>query len=109
MTFLVDAQLPPALARAITESRHVATHVADAGLLHATDEAIWQYAANNGAVLVTKDEDFAVRHRRGNRNVRVVWLRIGNTSRAALLKRFLPLLPRIVSLLESGEVLIEIR
>jgi predicted nuclease of predicted toxin-antitoxin system len=82
---------------------------ADVGLLHATDEAIWRYAEEKGAVLVTKDEDFSSRHRRGQRTVRVVWLRIGNVSRATVLKRFLPILPRLAALLESGEILIEIR
>jgi predicted nuclease of predicted toxin-antitoxin system len=38
--FLVDAQLPPALARALSERGYVAEHVADVGLLSATDAEI---------------------------------------------------------------------
>jgi predicted nuclease of predicted toxin-antitoxin system len=42
--FLVDAQLPPALARWIEEKGHVAEHVRDVGLASATDDAIWRFA-----------------------------------------------------------------
>jgi predicted nuclease of predicted toxin-antitoxin system len=37
---LVDAQLPPALARAIGERGHLAEHVADVGLVSADDSVI---------------------------------------------------------------------
>jgi predicted nuclease of predicted toxin-antitoxin system len=40
--FLVDAQLPPALARVLSEKGHEAEHVADLGLVSATDSKIWQ-------------------------------------------------------------------
>lgn len=58
MRFLVDAQLPPALARHLVFLGHEASHVADAGLLVARDQEIWRYAEGCDAVLVTKDEDF---------------------------------------------------
>ena len=61
MRFLVDAQLPPALARRIETLGHSADHVFDCGLAAATDDAIRTYAAKIGAVIVTKDEDFVVR------------------------------------------------
>lgn len=57
MRFLVDAQLPPALARWLIEKGHEAQHVGDTGLQAASDGAIWDYAAREGAVIVTKDED----------------------------------------------------
>jgi len=60
LRFLVDAQLPPALARQIGSLGHEAEHVADSGRARATDTAIRAYAAETGAVIVTKDEDFAV-------------------------------------------------
>ena len=60
MRFLVDAQLPPALARQIELLGHTAEHVADSGRAKAADNVIRAYAAETGAVIVTKDEDFAV-------------------------------------------------
>jgi Domain of unknown function (DUF5615) len=56
--FLIDAQLPPALARELGARGHEAEHVADLGLANAPDRAIWDRVIASGAVLVTKDEDF---------------------------------------------------
>ena len=40
--FLVDAQLPPRLARSLAAEGYQAEHVEDLGMRHAEDEAIWQ-------------------------------------------------------------------
>ena len=58
MNFLIDAQLPPALARLIISLDHHAVHVEEARLLLATDETIWDYARKHQLIIVTKDEDF---------------------------------------------------
>ena len=78
MRFLVDAQLPPALARRLEEWGHVAEHVVDVGMTAAPDHRIREYAAAVGACIVTKDEDFAV-WRLLHHGPAVVWLRVGNT------------------------------
>lgn len=109
MRFLVDAQLPPALARLLASHGHYAVHVADVGLLDADDSRIWEYAVERESVLVTKDEDFPHRLRQDGIAPVVLWLRIGNTSRNALLQRFEPLLPQIEEMVRQGERLIEIR
>lgn len=109
MRFLVDAQLPPALARLLTEHGHHAEHVADIGLRDADDSPIWRYALQHQAIIVTKDEDFPHRLRQSTHAPIIVWLRIGNTSRRALLQWFQPLIPQIVELIERGESLIEVR
>ncbi|MFZ1575492.1 MAG: DUF5615 family PIN-like protein [Chromatiaceae bacterium] len=44
MRFLVDAQLPPALARWLAQRGHEAEHVLDCGLLDASDRLIWARA-----------------------------------------------------------------
>ncbi|MGH8503949.1 MAG: DUF5615 family PIN-like protein [Gammaproteobacteria bacterium] len=61
MHFLIDAQLPPALARWIEDHGYSARHVFDLGLATASDAAIWSHAAASETVIVTKDEDFARR------------------------------------------------
>ena len=110
MRFLVDAQLPPALARWLTEQGHHAEHVADLKMEAASDAAIWRWAERHGASIVTKDEDFAIwRNTRQGDTPAVVWLRIGNTRRQELLRWFEPLLPKIVEALDQGETLIEVR
>lgn len=109
MRFLVDAQLPPALARLIADHGHTAEHVADIGMLDADDSPIWDYALQHGAMIVTKDEDFPHRSGQSTTAPAIVWLRIGNCSRRALLDWFEPLLPQIEAQLERGEKLIEVR
>jgi predicted nuclease of predicted toxin-antitoxin system len=61
MAFLVDAQLPPALARGLNGRGHAAEHVVDLSPERATDTAVCAYARQTGDVVVTKDEDFATR------------------------------------------------
>ncbi len=107
MRFLVDAQLPPALARRIEARGHQAVHVADRGLASASDDAVRRHADRIGAVIVTKDEDFAVHHILSS-GPAVVWLRMGNTRRSVLLERMDHELGAIVSALQRGETLVEV-
>jgi len=110
MRFLVDAQLPPALARWLSAHGCPADHVADLGMEASPDRVIWEWASKEGVVIVTKDEDFAIWRIASSANVpSVVWLRMGNTRRSELLERMEFLLPQVLAGLESGEALIEIR
>jgi len=107
--FIVDAQLPPALARWLLEAGHEARHVEEIGLREAEDWPIWRHAFENKAVLLTKDEDFAIRVRQSQSGPVVVWLRIGNCSNRALQVWFAPLLPGILDEIERGGRIIEVR
>jgi predicted nuclease of predicted toxin-antitoxin system len=73
------------------------------------DTPVWRYAQQNDAVVITKDEDFPRWVRRGRPGPAVVWLRIGNSSKHALLDWLEPLLPVIVRQLEQGDRLVEVR
>jgi len=109
MRFIVDAQLPPALARLLTAHGHMAEHVEDVGLRDADDSPIWAYALLHQAIIITKDEDFPHRMKQNKISPVIVWLRIGNSSRRALLQWFEPILPELEALIEQGDRLIEIR
>jgi predicted nuclease of predicted toxin-antitoxin system len=106
--FLVDAQLPPALARWLVGKGHEAEHVADCGLAEASDRAIWRYALDAEAVILTKDEDFSVRKTLEPTGPVIVWIRLGNTRREALLQWFETMLPDVVSAVDRGDGFIEI-
>ena len=108
MRFIVDAQLLPALARWLASNGHEAQHVADRKMASAPDKAIWDFALENGAAIVTKDEDFAQRHALTGGGPAVVWIRLRNTRRRELLVWFGRVLPDVVSTLERGETLIEV-
>jgi predicted nuclease of predicted toxin-antitoxin system len=64
MNFLVDDQLPVALARWIALQGHVAIHVLDVSLSGKDDLIIWRFASNAGCIVVTKDQDFQARRNR---------------------------------------------
>ena len=59
MNFLVDNQLPPALAQFIrTDLGAQAVHVSEIKLDRASDRQIWQYASEHDLIVISKDEDF---------------------------------------------------
>jgi predicted nuclease of predicted toxin-antitoxin system len=107
--FIVDAQLPPALARWLTEQGHESTHAIDQGLEVAPDKTIWEVAAQTSAIVITKDEDFAQRRSRVDDGPIVVWVRLGNTRRQPLIRWFEQLLPDVLVAIDDGETLVEIR
>jgi predicted nuclease of predicted toxin-antitoxin system len=107
--FLVDALLPPALAKWVATGTHQATHVFEIGLERAKDEAIWEHARDEDAVLMTKDEDFADRWLLSDRPVPLIWIRKGNCSNRALIACLEPLWPDVLGRLEQGEQFIELR
>ena len=109
MQFIIDAQLPPDLARWLAEAGHQAKHVEEIGLRNAEDSPIWRYTLEHGAVLLTKDEDFAARAKQSRQAPLIVWLRIGNCSNRALRAWFTPLLPAIVAEIDQGSRFIEVR
>lgn len=108
MRFLIDAQLPPMLAQHLVSLGHHAEHTADTGLASSHDREIWQYAVANAAIIVTKDEDFVTIRALAEAGPSVLWIRIGNTTKSELLKRFALAWPRVAAALERGETVIEI-
>jgi predicted nuclease of predicted toxin-antitoxin system len=58
MRLLFDANLSPRVAERLRQAGHDAAHVADHGLLRASDEEIAEFAAASGHTVVTADSDF---------------------------------------------------
>lgn len=106
--FLVDNQLPTALARWIEAQGCEAVHVLALDLGQSADTAIWEYAAREGAVIVSKDEDFAQFTLVRSDPVSVVWLRVGNCRTATLLETMNRIWPQIQRELDSGARLVEV-
>jgi predicted nuclease of predicted toxin-antitoxin system len=108
MRFLVDAQLPPALARWISANGHDAQHVSDFAMAGSSDHMIWRKAAALDAVVITKDEDF-LHISLAELGPAIVWVTMGNTRRVELLARFEKALPEILIALKAGERVVELR
>jgi predicted nuclease of predicted toxin-antitoxin system len=110
MTLLVDNQLPLALARYLAAHGWECAHVQDVGLEAAEDRRIWQYAKERGLTIITKDEDFqALANRQCSIPPQVVWVRLGNCRKAALLEAFSRILPALRDMLAAGDAVVEIR
>ena len=106
MRFLVDAQLPPALARWLAAQGHKAEHVGEVGLLAAPDAAIAARAERTGAVLVSKDEDFLLL--RLPDRFPLLWLRCGNATNRALTAWLEPRWSQVEEHLANGDRLVEV-
>lgn len=108
MIFLVDNQLPAALARYIqSEFGLRALHVTDIGLRNASDAEVWKYASATDSVLISKDEDFATMCLQAP-TARLIWVRVGNCRKAYLLEVCRRVWLRIIERLEGGDRLVEI-
>lgn len=88
MRFLVDAQLPPALAAWLRNRGYHAVAVVEVGLRDADDSVIWERAASDQSIIVTKDEDFALLAAANPSGPQVLWVRTGNLVNRVLLARF---------------------
>jgi predicted nuclease of predicted toxin-antitoxin system len=109
MRFLVDAQLPPALARWLGARSLSASPARELGLRESDDGSIWNFVTEGGWTVITKDEDFVARCVGNPEAPAVVWLRLGNCTNRVLFAWLEPFLPEILRRLSDGEKLIEVR
>jgi len=109
VTFLVDNQLPQALARLLASKGHNSCHVTDIGLDEAADKVVWNYAVRHRMVLVSKDEDFLPLANRVGKTTPWIWVRLGNCRKQHLLTAFSAALPRLQAALRRGDRIIELR
>ena len=107
MRFPIDQQLPATLARWFDQKGFAAAHVRDLGMRAAADVVIWRYAVEHGAVIVTKDEDFAIMRSRADDGPQILWLRIGNATNRVLRDHLDHSWPPVVKWLEAGEPVVE--
>lgn len=108
MLFLIDTQLPPALAEALRGRGLDAIHTADLGMLAATDAMIWDEAVARSAVLVTKDRDFAMLRAARRSGPFILWIRFGNMNNRTLIAQILRAMQRVIKAIERGDAVIEL-
>ena len=109
MRVWIDAQLSPGLAAWFREELGVdAIAVRALGMRDAEDPAIFAGARREGAVVLTKDSDFADLVARFGPPPQIIWLTCGNTSNAFLRGVLRNTWPDVQTLLAAGEPLVEI-
>ena len=84
MKLLFDQNLSHRLVKALAGEFPGSAHVRHVGLEKATDSPVWEYARQNGFVLVSKDADFHQRSFLYGHPPKVVWIRRGNCSTATI-------------------------
>lgn len=100
MRFLVDAQLPPLLARWLRAQGHEAEHVASFLSATASDREIVAAALLSGFVIVTKDVDFVDLILAPP--PQLILVTMGNVANRMLLNRFEAQLEGLIEQLEAG-------
>jgi predicted nuclease of predicted toxin-antitoxin system len=78
MKLLFDQNLSYKLCRRLANVFPDSNQVRLLGMAEAKDRAIWQYAKDNGFVLVSQDADFADMATLYGPPPKVIWLRCGN-------------------------------
>ncbi|MEP6887913.1 MAG: DUF5615 family PIN-like protein [Nitrospirales bacterium] len=78
MKLFFDHNLSPRLVRLLSSHYPDSIHVRDVQLHTADDESVWNYAAEHGFVLDSKDADFHQRSFVLGAPPKVIWIRLGN-------------------------------
>lgn len=78
MKLLFDENLSFRLVAALADVYPDSRHVREIGLLGAEDLHVWNYAAEHGLLLASKDMDFYERSLVYGAPPKIIWLRIGN-------------------------------
>jgi len=109
VTIWIDAQLSPALALWIGQTFDVAVvALRDIGLRDVSDREIFLAAKEQSATVMTKDADFVKLLEELGAPPQVIWITCGNTSNAHLRQLLRTALPRVLTMLSSGEALVEV-
>ncbi len=109
MILWIDAQLSPVIANWLTLTFDVAAvPLRDLGLRDATDREIFLAARRDGAIVMTKDNDFVRLLEDFGPPPQVIWITCGNTSNANLKRILESRLPGGLDFLRLGETLVEI-
>lgn len=80
MRFLFDQNLSYRLVTDLKDLYPNSSHIRDIGMEESDDSDIWDYAAQNGYVIVSKDSDFHQKSFLHGHPPKVIWLRLGNCS-----------------------------
>ena len=84
MKLLLDQNLSHRLVEVLADVYPNCVHVRTIGMNAASDTIIWEYAKQNGYMIVSKDADFRQRSFLLGYPPKVVWIRRGNCTTSAI-------------------------
>ncbi len=109
MKIWIDAQLSPFIADWIKDTFSIDTFaLRDIGLRDSTDKDIFFRAKEENVIIITKDIDFKILQDKFGSPPKIIWLTCGNTSNKKLKEILIKNFSKSLSLLNSGENLVEI-
>jgi len=78
MKLLLDQNLSPRLVTLLADLFPDSAHVHQLGLDQVLDIEVWNYARDNGFIVVSKDADFSEISMLQGHPPKLIWLRLGN-------------------------------
>ena len=84
MKLLFDENLSPRLVQLLGDLFPGSVHVRDLDLKAADDLTVWKYAQDHGLIICSKDSDLHQRSFLLGFPPKIVWVRLGNCSTAAV-------------------------
>ena len=104
MKLLLDENLSRRIVPFLQSDYPGSTQIALLGMERANDREVWQYAKENGYVIVTKDSDFYDLSLLYGPPPKIVWLKTGNVTKSAVTHLLLNNRETIQSLLAQNEI-----
>jgi predicted nuclease of predicted toxin-antitoxin system len=89
MKLLLDENLSRRVVPFVLDDYPESTQIALLGMEKAYDQDIWAYAKQNGFVIVTRDSDYVDLSALLGQPPKIIWLRSGNQSKAAVIRLLL--------------------
>jgi len=89
MKLLLDENLSRRVVPFIQQDYPDSTQISLINMEHSNDKAIWVYAKTHGYVIVTKDADFLDMSLLYGQPPKIIWLKIGNQTKAVMIKALL--------------------
>lgn len=89
MKLLLDENLSRRVIPFIKQDYPDSTQISLLNMEHSTDKEIWDYASTQGYIIVTKDADFLDMSLLYGQPPKIIWLKIGNQTKAAMIKALL--------------------
>lgn len=86
MRLLLDENLSRRIVPLLVTDYPGTTQIALLGMERASDTEIWQFARENGFVIVTKDADFYDLSLLHGAPPKVIWLKSGNVNKAEIVR-----------------------
>jgi predicted nuclease of predicted toxin-antitoxin system len=86
MKLLLDENLSRRVVPFIQDAFPDSTQIALLGMENSADKDIWQYAKDHDYVIVTKDSDFYEMSLLYGSPPKILWLKIGNQTKAATIR-----------------------